>query len=44
MWFLAATNTNRILKVVFVFNDGDFYIKTAYEPNTDEIEIYLAHG
>lgn len=44
MWFLSYTNKNRLLKIVFVFKDNDFFVKTAYEPNIDEIEIYLAKG
>ncbi|MFC0708676.1 ADP-ribosyl-(dinitrogen reductase) hydrolase [Azorhizophilus paspali] len=39
-WFVAQTNTGRLLKVVFVFKDGSVYLKTAYEANPDEIRIY----
>ncbi len=41
MWFIAPTNTNRILKVVFVCSDNKFYIRTAYEPNVKELDIYM---
>ncbi|MGA4442577.1 ADP-ribosyl-(dinitrogen reductase) hydrolase [Ectopseudomonas hydrolytica] len=39
-WFIAPTNANRLLKVVFVFEDGKVYLKTAYEPSDEEIRIY----
>lgn len=39
-WFIAPTNANRRLKVVFIFKDGNFHLRTAYEPNADEARIY----
>ena len=43
-WFLAETNTGRILKVCFVppheGNGHSIEIKTAFEPNDDEVRIY----
>ena len=39
-WIISPTNKKRLLKVVFVFKDGDFHIKTAYEPSRVEIELY----
>lgn len=42
-WFISPTNNNRILKVVFVFKNGDFYIRTAYEPNEAEVNIYISN-
>lgn len=39
-WFIALTNQNRLLKVVFVFEDGKIFLKTAYEPSAIEISIY----
>ncbi|EMI6951076.1 ADP-ribosyl-(dinitrogen reductase) hydrolase [Pseudomonas aeruginosa] len=39
-WFIAETNTGRKLKVAFVFDDGKVYLRTAYEPNAEEIRIY----
>lgn len=44
MWFISPTNKNRLLKIVFVFKDNNFFIKTAYDPNAEEINIYLAKG
>lgn len=39
-WFIALTNQNRLLKVVFVFEDGKVFLKTAYEPSDIEIRLY----
>ncbi|RRQ19921.1 BrnT family toxin [Thiohalobacter thiocyanaticus] len=39
-WFVAETYFGRILKVVFIMEDGDIYIKTAYPANSKEIRIY----
>lgn len=44
LWFLALTNKNRLLKVVFIHSDGNFIIKSAFEPNEAEISIYEKHG
>ncbi len=44
LWFVAETNQQRLLKVAFIFKDGNFYIKTAYEPNAAEITIYDTYG
>jgi len=41
LWFIARANNGRLLKVVFIkHNDGTFEIKTAYEPNLNEVKIY----
>lgn len=41
MWFIARTDHNRLLKIVFIeFSDGRYEIKTAYEPNEEEVKIY----
>lgn len=39
-WFIALTNQNRHLKVVFVFKGGKIYLKTAYEPSDIEMRLY----
>jgi hypothetical protein len=41
-WFIADTNAGRRLKVVFVEDrDTDIiYVKTAYDPDTNEEKIY----
>lgn len=44
LWFIAETNCRRLLKVVFIFKDGNFHIKTAYKPNGNETAIYDEKG
>lgn len=44
LWFVAPTNRDRMLKVVFIFIDGNVHIKSAFEPNGDELAIYEKHG
>ncbi|GMR15305.1 MAG: hypothetical protein BMS9Abin30_0930 [Gammaproteobacteria bacterium] len=39
-WIIAETNHLRELKVVFVVKDGVPAVKTAYEPNPEEVRIY----
>ena len=39
-WFVAETNHRRLLKVVFMFKDQTFVIKSAFEPNDQEIALY----
>lgn len=43
-WFLAYTNHGRRLKVIYVLDGGAIRIKSAYQPNSMEIEIYNKHG
>jgi len=40
-WLISSTNQRRRLKVCFIVKDGDVNIKTAYEPNSTELAIYL---
>lgn len=40
LWFIAPTNTNRLLKVAFMFIDGNIHIKSAFDPYPNEVEIY----
>lgn len=48
LWFLAETNGGRVLKVCFIpphaGNGKSMEIKTAFEPNSDEIRIYAKFG
>ena len=44
LWFIAETNKGRLLKIVYIFEDGKCVIKTAYDPNAVEIEIYETYG
>jgi hypothetical protein len=43
-WFIAETNQQRLLKIVFInqvmLKGSRIDIRTAYEPNKVEIEIY----
>jgi len=40
-WFISETDYGRLLKVVFIIReDGDIGIKTAFEPNAEEMRIY----
>lgn len=42
-WFISDTYAGRLLKVVFVILETqEIAIKTAYEPNTEEMRIYYA--
>lgn len=42
VWFIARTNSGRLLKVVYVKSGSDFIIKTTYPPNQAEIDIWIA--
>lgn len=44
LWFVAPTNCDRLLKVIFVFLDGNIYIKSAYEPSQAVIDMYDKKG
>ncbi len=41
-WFVAETNTGRLLKVCFIYSEENNtrYLKTAYEANANEIRIF----
>jgi hypothetical protein len=43
-WFVAKTNKNRDLKIVFVRRGNDIHLKTAYDPNAEEVRIYKKYG
>lgn len=43
-WFLAETDYGRMLKVVLVQTGEGVVIKTAYDPNAIEQEIYQRFG
>ena len=44
LWFIARTNKNRLLKIVYIQKDMQIILKTAYEPNEAELAIYARHG
>ena len=39
-WFIAETDYGRKLKVVFMQMGNDIHIKSAFEPNNEELRIY----
>ena len=41
LWFISETDHARRLKVVFIqLANGEYEVKTAYEPNDMEVKIY----
>lgn len=40
LWFVSPTNQNRKLKVIFVFRDGNIYIKSAFDAKDSHVETY----
>lgn len=41
LWFISRTNKDRLLKVAYIQKGSTVHLKTCYEPNADEIKIYL---
>ena len=44
LWFLAQTNNGRTLKILYIHNVPCIDLRSAFEPNATEKEIYLKHG
>jgi uncharacterized DUF497 family protein len=44
LWFVAPTNQDRLLKVIFVFRDGNVYLKSAFQADAISIAIYDKFG
>ena len=44
LWFIALTNKNRKLKIVYIQKGMQLILKTAYEPNDVELAIYERFG
>ena len=44
LWFIAKTNKNRFLKIVYILKNSQTILKTAYEPNETELAIYARFG
>ena len=44
LWFIAPTNQGRLLKVIFIFLDGNVHIKSTFEADHEAIDIYERHG
>ena len=43
-WFISETDKQRILKVVFLRTESQIIIKTAYDPNAEELRIYRKYA
>ena len=43
MWFISRTNKDRVLKIAYIQRGSVVHLRTCYEPNEDEIKIYLSH-
>ena len=39
-WFVGETDRGRLLKFIFVFRDGNLYLKSAYPANDKTQRIY----
>lgn len=44
MWFVAPTNAGRLLKIVYILKEGKVFLRSAYDPNADELYIYKQYG
>ncbi|MFM7025046.1 MAG: ADP-ribosyl-(dinitrogen reductase) hydrolase [Limnohabitans sp.] len=44
LWFIALTNQNRKHKIVYIQKGSQVILKTAYEPNAVELDIYERFG
>lgn len=43
-WFIAETDQARKLKIMYIPQNPDITIKSAYDPNIEELRIYAKHG
>lgn len=43
-WFIAETNYGRKLQVAFIHENGNLYIRSAFEPSQAAIANYLKYG
>lgn len=43
LWFISRTNKNRLLKVAYIQRGASIYLRTCYEPNDAEMQIYSSH-
>jgi hypothetical protein len=44
LWFISETDYGRKLKVAFINKQGSLEIKSAYDPNPEEIRIYSKYA
>jgi uncharacterized DUF497 family protein len=40
VWFVASTDSGRLLKVVYVQRGTDIYLRTAYPANSEEVRLF----
>lgn len=40
LWFVAPTNAGRILKVVFIFRDGQVHLRSAFDAEANAQSLY----
>ncbi len=43
LWFISKTNKDRLLKVAYIQRGSKIYLRTCYDPNQEEVKIYLSH-
>lgn len=43
-WFISTTHRNRLLKICFIRRGSELHVRTAYEPNDEEISLYESKG
>lgn len=44
LWFIAETDYGRLLKIAFMEYPDKYVIKSAYDPNAEEIRIYTKYA
>lgn len=44
LWFISETYFGRRLKIVFIQENADVYLRTAFPPNETEERIYKKYG
>lgn len=44
MWFIGETDYGKLVKICFIIRGSDIYLRTAYKPNSDEIEYFKRHA
>lgn len=44
LWFVAPTNKDRLLKVIFMVIQGNIHIKSAYDAKQSVIDLYEDQG
>ena len=44
LWFVAPTNTGRMLKVIFIYREGSIYLKSAYNATAEIQSMYARHA